>query len=266
MKIEMRIGATTLGAAAVLALGGCYVRGYGSTHGELSHSGSASGGAYAQQPAGGVYAQPPAGGAYAQPPAGGAQVVPAAPAVPAGSVQVTVYALPPVQGVPVVTTGTVFGGPRPQAGKAFRGTVYAMQPGSTHLQNPATLQPLTTLYTTRLDVSYRSWTDGFPGVPGGHNEWFQIEYEGSFETRTAGTYGFRLFSDDGSRLYVDDRVVIENQAPRTDPNRSGSTQLQPGVHRIRVEYFQGPRAGLGLQLFVTPPGGAEQIFDITSTY
>jgi hypothetical protein len=36
--------------------------------------------------------------------------------------------------------------------------------------------------------------------------------------------------------------------------------LDPGVHTLRLDYFQGPMQELALQLFVSPPGGTERPF------
>src|SRR5262249_44142577 len=35
-----------------------------------------------------------------------------------------------------------------------------------------------------------------------------------------------------------------------------------GMHDMKVWYYQGPATGIALQLFVTPPGGAEKIFSM----
>lgn len=55
---------------------------------------------------------------------------------------------------------------------------------------------------------------------------------------TAGTYRFFATVDDGVRIYVDDRLVVD--AWRVGPALSvfGDITLDTGWHTIRVEYFQ----------------------------
>ncbi|RMG94663.1 MAG: hypothetical protein D6705_15535 [Deltaproteobacteria bacterium] len=49
---------------------------------------------------------------------------------------------------------------------------------------------------------------------------------------------FRLSSDDGSRLFVDGLLVVDNWGSHPLRVRSGSIALEPGVHHLRVEYFE----------------------------
>ncbi|WP_240670586.1 family 16 glycoside hydrolase [Actinoplanes solisilvae] len=59
---------------------------------------------------------------------------------------------------------------------------------------------------------------------------------------SAGNYTFRLTSDDGSKLYIDDKLVIDHDGLHgTDPAKDGEAELTAGVHALRVEYFE--RAG-----------------------
>ncbi|XYI03109.1 PA14 domain-containing protein [Sorangium sp. So ce1128] len=191
------------------------------------------------------------------------QTGPAEPVLVSGAVITidTVPAAPP--GVVVVGQATDFGGPQTAGVNALRGLVYFVPNGTSHLLNTASLSPVAVLYTSRLDIAPRSWQSGFPGVPGGRFEWFQISYEGEFVTSRAGAHQFELLSDDGSRLFIDDQLVIDNDGRHEPASARGSVVLQPGKHRIRVGYFQGPRFEIALQLFVTPPQGARQILDIS---
>jgi hexosaminidase len=49
---------------------------------------------------------------------------------------------------------------------------------------------------------------------------------------------FTVTSDDGARLYVDNRLVIDNDGLHGPRARSGEIALAHGVHRFRVEFFQ----------------------------
>ncbi|APR81829.1 Alpha-1,2-mannosidase [Minicystis rosea] len=165
-------------------------------------------------------------------------------------------------GVVEIEEPTDFGGPH-RGLNALRGNVYFIPPGTGSLLDPAKLFPVAVLYTSRLDVAPRSWRAGFPGVPGGRVEWFEIEYRGDLVTAQRGSYEFELLSDDGAKLYIDERVIINNDGQHPPKSARGTVTLAPGKHRIRVDYFQGPRYEIALQLHVTPPGGARQILDLS---
>jgi cytochrome c len=64
---------------------------------------------------------------------------------------------------------------------------------------------------------------------------------------------FRLVSDDGSRLYIDNKLVIDNGGNHPMEAKDGELILKAGKHPIRVEYYQGG-AGKGLSLQWRPYG------------
>jgi hypothetical protein len=87
-----------------------------------------------------------------------------------------------------------------------------------------------------------------------------IEYTGVFTVGKDGTYEFRLHSDDGSYLFVDGAMVIENDGKHQPTSRSGSIHLKTGAHQLRLLYAQTTDR-MALQLFVVVPGtGVEQLF------
>ena len=115
------------------------------------------------------------------------------------------------------------------------------------------------IFADRWDIPSRSFTEGFPGVTD-RFEWFSLTYQGSIYIPTTGRYGFRLSSDDGSQLFLDDHLVIDNDGVHSMADKSAAVSLQQGNHVFRLRYFQGPAAQLGLQLFVKVPGSKEKIF------
>ncbi|MDQ3534025.1 MAG: PA14 domain-containing protein [Bacteroidota bacterium] len=58
----------------------------------------------------------------------------------------------------------------------------------------------------------------------------------------------RLVSDDGSRLFIDDQMIIDNGGFHAMEAKDGEMNLSAGKHAFRVEYFQaGGGKGLSLQ-------------------
>jgi hypothetical protein len=49
---------------------------------------------------------------------------------------------------------------------------------------------------------------------------------------------FQLVSDDGSRLFIDGELVVDNWKPHKPTARGAWTKLPAGVHHLRVEYFE----------------------------
>ncbi|MFT3711818.1 MAG: PA14 domain-containing protein [Archangium sp.] len=145
----------------------------------------------------------------------------------------------------------------------LKGTLYYLPVGTKAL--PTSFEKLTqqgVLFTDRLDVPDRSFTLGFPGVSE-RTEWFALVFEGQFTTETAGKYDWRLVSDDGSKLWIDDAVVIDLDGQHAPLSKRGNVELKAGTHSIRVAYFQGPATQVALQLFVTPPFQKERVFVVT---
>ena len=52
-----------------------------------------------------------------------------------------------------------------------------------------------------------------------------------------GEYEFQTTSDDGSRLYIDDKKVVENWGLHGMVNKKGTVVLSKGYHDFKVEYF-----------------------------
>ncbi|WP_428966168.1 family 16 glycoside hydrolase [Micromonospora fluostatini] len=69
----------------------------------------------------------------------------------------------------------------------------------------------------------------------------------------AGTYTFRLTSDDGSRMHLDGAVVIDHDGLHGPTSKDGTVTLTEGPHTLWIEHFE---AGSGQQLTLSwqPPG------------
>ncbi|HTP88708.1 MAG TPA: PA14 domain-containing protein [Bryobacteraceae bacterium] len=134
----------------------------------------------------------------------------------------------------------------------LRGEIYHIHKGSKHLPRFARMKPVGAIYTTTLDVPTRNFKEGFPGVTD-RLEWFAIDYTGRFWIQTPGIYEFELTSDDGARLYIDDREVIDNDGEHQPVTLRARVRLTGGIHRIHVPYFQGPQYQVALVLKVAGP-------------
>ncbi len=142
---------------------------------------------------------------------------------------------------------------------ALRGRIFFLPPFTQRLPGLDSLRPEGTIYAHELNVPTTAWQQGYPGVKG-RLEWFAIEYEGIIRAHHSGHYLFRLVSDDGSKLYIDNKLVIDNDGVHPTRSAEGSVDLDAFQHRIRIQYFQGPRYYVALQLFCSSNGFREQVF------
>ena len=146
------------------------------------------------------------------------------------------------------------------ASQGLVGTIYSLPEGTRSLPDDwSALEPEGTIYTDIINVPPRAWTEGFPGVTD-RSEWFAIVYTGYFLDPDGGCYTLRLLSDDGSRLFIDEELVIDHNGLHAPSSRSEEACWGAGLHHIRLEYFQGPRVQVALQLFATSEGGEEELF------
>jgi len=167
------------------------------------------------------------------------------------SIVLLLAALGRAQEMPVPTFGTTVVIP-----SGLRGQIYYIHHNSKALPQFEKLKPVGTIYTTALNVPARDFKEGFPGVTS-RFEWFAIDYTGRFWIQKPGVYEFSLTSDDGAKLYIDARELIDNDGQHEPVTREGRMNLSGGIHRMRVSYFQGPRYQVALVLKVAGPDDEE---------
>lgn len=149
---------------------------------------------------------------------------------------------------PMITFGTTV-----VRSSGFRGDIYFLKEGTQKLPKFEKLEALGHIYTNRLFILPREFQEGFPGVTN-RFEWFAIDYNCRFWIEKPGVYRFGLASDDGSKLYIDGRTVINLDGVHGPEGQQRSVKLTGGIHQMRVSYFQGPRFHVALILEVAPPG------------
>jgi len=135
----------------------------------------------------------------------------------------------------------------------LKGRIYFLNPNTWVLPNFEDRDPVGTIYTKALYIPPRDFREGFPGITD-RVEWFAIDFTGRFYIDTPAEYLFRLESDDGSKLYIDRKLIIDNDGDHRSLARTASLNLSGGLHSIRLSYFQGPGYELALMLSVSGPG------------
>ncbi|WP_194174233.1 glycoside hydrolase family 3 C-terminal domain-containing protein [Luteimicrobium xylanilyticum] len=106
---------------------------------------------------------------------------------------------------------------------------------------------------TRTDPDVDFTWHGAPadGVPA---ENFSASWKGTLTAPSTGTYTFSLTSDDGSRLTIDGKTVIDNWGDHASKTVTGTVDLTQGkAVDIEVDYYQGTGDAL-VSLGWTTPG------------
>jgi hypothetical protein len=83
----------------------------------------------------------------------------------------------------------------------------------------------------------RTYHISLKGLPLPHEK-FVLRFEGYILIPEAGEYTFFTSSNDGSTLYIDDQLVVNNDGEHGTRQLSGTIRLRPGLHPLRTEYFQ----------------------------
>jgi putative heme-binding domain-containing protein len=80
-----------------------------------------------------------------------------------------------------------------------------------------------------------------------HSDAFALRFEAQLEIAKEGDYTFWVRSDDGSCLYVDRQLVVDNDGDHNMRERSGSCRLDAGAHSFELCFYdQGGYEGLEL--------------------
>lgn len=75
-------------------------------------------------------------------------------------------------------------------------------------------------------------------IPNRRADNFAVHYKGFIDVPYEGEWVFYLKSDEGSKLYVGDNLIINHDGLHTATEKTGSIWLKRGKHKIKVEYFE----------------------------
>lgn len=102
------------------------------------------------------------------------------------------------------------------------------------------------------------WGLGGPGGLADTDTW-SARLTGEIRLPSAGTYSFKAFSDDGLRVFIDDKMIIDDWSLGAKW-RAGIVNIDAAAdswHRIRVDYYDNTgNAQIDLQWQLTPTSGA----------
>jgi hypothetical protein len=93
------------------------------------------------------------------------------------------------------------------------------------------------LETTVPEINFASVPGNFANS--GEGDFVGALFTGWVDIPTAGTWTFFTNSDDGSKLFIDNQLIVDNDGLHGMRERSGTIAIAaPGRHLIRVEFFE----------------------------
>jgi uncharacterized protein (TIGR03790 family) len=94
------------------------------------------------------------------------------------------------------------------------------------------------------NIDYPDTQSAWAGLDSRFADYWSVRHSGAITIPTAGNWTFYLNSDDGTKLWLDEVEVVNNQAIHAMSEASGTTWLEAGDHALRTEFFEhGGSAG-----------------------
>src|SRR5579862_3370388 len=105
-------------------------------------------------------------------------------------------------------------------------------------------------------INYEATADTFPGT--NMADHFYVRWLGRIKIPRDGKITFFTESDDGSRLWIDGRIVVDNGGLHAMEEKSGEVELKAGEHDLKVELFEND-GDVGCKLSWEAPNAAKEI-------
>lgn len=74
--------------------------------------------------------------------------------------------------------------------------------------------------------------------PREQDNYFAFVFTGYIKIEEAGTYFFYSLSDDGSKIYLNNELVVDNDGIHPEEVEYNSVELEEGYQKIRIEFFE----------------------------
>lgn len=133
-----------------------------------------------------------------------------------------------------------------------KGLRYRLYEGKwTRLPDFTKLKPVYEGAATDLNVESRQLHD---------DNWGMV-LDGNFDVAKAGKHTFYLKSDDGAKLYIDDKLVLNNDGDHSLLELNGDAELTTGKHKLHIEFFEAGGEAV-LQLGMAAPGQERKPFPV----
>ena len=93
--------------------------------------------------------------------------------------------------------------------------------------------------TYTLSTGSKGTSSNFSTIVKGETaESFRATFSGYIKITQRGVYTFSVKSDDGSYLYINGELIVDNGGGHSATEKAGHVALYPGFHRIKIDYEQ----------------------------
>ncbi len=117
----------------------------------------------------------------------------------------------------------------------------------------------------KFDIPNQSWELGFPGAAS-LQEWFALHSTSMLVISQPGSYSFKIISDDGANVYINGTKLIDNDGNHSAKAATGTIDLAAGKQSLVLDWYQGPRTYIALQLFWKTPGSSDYVIVPSSAF
>ncbi len=80
--------------------------------------------------------------------------------------------------------------------------------------------------------------------PATERDFFAFEFKAWLKIPGKGVYRFYTYSDDGSKLFIDGQVVVDNDGSHGARRAEGKIALDEGFHEFRLVYFENNKSNI----------------------
>ncbi|MEE9431380.1 MAG: PA14 domain-containing protein, partial [Melioribacteraceae bacterium] len=94
---------------------------------------------------------------------------------------------------------------------------------------------------------------------------FAVEFNGYLKIEEEGEYSFYTVSNDGSKLFINNTLIVNNDGVHGNFERQGKIVLKPGMHQIKVQYFDAG-GSQSLKVLYKAPGGIRQAIPLEKLF
>ena len=154
----------------------------------------------------------------------------------------------PVTGTSTASFQKVVPSPAVNVSGVSPGVNYSVYEGEwSKLPDFENLKPSSSGVIKDFDISSKQGSDEYGFV-----------FDGLIKIPADGVYSFYISSDDGSKLLIDDQVLVDNDGLHGIVEKSNEMPLAKGYHAIKVQFFERS-GGDALQVQWKGPGFTDQI-------
>ena len=96
------------------------------------------------------------------------------------------------------------------------------------------------------DAAFKALSEDFPG------DHFTGEWKGKIQIKKAGKYIFITKSDDGSRLWINEKQIVDNWGLHGAREKKGRIFLKEGYHDFRATHFENAGGASMIVTYIGP--------------